>query len=226
MITYNYTINEMIDNCKNIDDKVWGLYTLKRDFFFEHLANDKLDCIHSSILCGVEEARKLRKQFPSNSPTDIATALGLTIRSEPPFALKGFYLFAEFHEPDEIVLYQDVIDGAENMAKDSGISLFHLPFADHFIAHELFHYIEMNDDTLYTNKTTLSLKSLIPGKRKNVRLKSLGEIAGMAFAKELLNIDYSPLLLDIMLLYPRDIAAATAIYNEIITLNISVMEGQ
>ena len=47
----------------------------------------------------------------------------------------------------------------------------------------------------------------------------LGEIAGMAFAKELLQLTYSPYILDSFLVYLYHPKVAFDLYNEIININ-------
>jgi hypothetical protein len=85
---------------------------------------------------------------------------------------------------------------------------------DVLIAHEMFHFIEGQNQDIYTKNTKIKLWKLGPIKYHS-GIVALGEIAAMSFAKELLSLTYYPNLFDILLLYPQDEKKATALYDEI-----------
>ena len=86
------------------------------------------------------------------------------------------------------------------------------------LAHEIFHFIEENDDDIFTRTEKIRLWKIGPIKNDS-NIVCLGEIAGMAFAKELLKISYSPYILDVFLVYLYNIQASYGLYKEIMSIN-------
>ena len=87
------------------------------------------------------------------------------------------------------------------------------------LAHEIFHYIEEhNGEDMFTQRETIRLWKFGPFKNDS-NIVCLGEIAGMAFAKELLQLPYSPYILDSFLVYLYHPKVAYELYKEIMNIN-------
>jgi hypothetical protein len=88
---------------------------------------------------------------------------------------------------------------------------------DILLAHEIFHGIEYtNKDLIYTKTEKVELWRKPFSNRSPIIC--LSEIAGMAFAKELLNLDFSPFLFDVFLMYGYNKEAATCLYEDILEI--------
>ena len=86
------------------------------------------------------------------------------------------------------------------------------------LAHELFHYVEEQyKREIFTKTEKIDLPTIPPFKNRST-VRSLDELAGMAFARELNNLPYSPYLLDVMLMYGYSQDGAIRLYEEIMTM--------
>jgi len=122
-------------------------------------------------------------------------------------------LFAQFVQPDEITIFTDCLDKAETLG---GLLPARAKLQGIILAHELFHAVEEANPDIYTRTEKIELW------RKPFSNKScivcLSEIAAMAFAKQLLGLDFNPYALDVLLVYPYDAQAACGLYAEICDL--------
>lgn len=67
---------------------------------------------------------------------------------------------------------------------------------------------------LYVNTLRIKLWKLGPYTHTS-SLVCAGEIAGMAFAKRILNLSFSPNVLDVLLLYPHNKELSSQLYKQI-----------
>lgn len=82
------------------------------------------------------------------------------------------------------------------------------------LAHELFHAVEeQHADEIYTRTEKVELWRKPFSNRSSIAC--LSEMAAMAFAGELLGLDCSPYMLDVLLVYAYDKEAAWGLYEEI-----------
>ena len=116
-------------------------------------------------------------------------------------------------QPDEITIFTDCLDKAETLG---GLLPARAKLQSIILAHELFHAVEEANPDIYTRTEKIELW------RKPFSNKScivcLSEIAAMAFAKQLLGLDFNPYALDVLLVYPYDAQAACGLYAEICDL--------
>lgn len=213
-------IKELISNLKNVDKNIWGLYTFKRDPLYNKVNDkEKAEMIEKANECGREEAIKLKEKYGIKSCGEYADSLGLTISEIEEKNSDDYILFAKFNSPNKISICINNVKKAEEMVKKENLKLLieEVKIEDVLIAHEMFHFIEVKNKELYTRKTKIRLWQLGPLKNES-GLVALGEIAAMAFAKELLQLSYYPNLFDILLLYPHDEKRAKMLYDEVDTM--------
>ena len=86
------------------------------------------------------------------------------------------------------------------------------------LGHELFHFLEEEDEGIYTRSETITLWKFL-GYEHRSTVRALSEIAGMAFTKKLNQFPYSPFTLDILLYYNYNSDEALNIYSEVIGRN-------
>ncbi|TDT62882.1 hypothetical protein [Fonticella tunisiensis] len=210
-------IKDMVRELKNIDKNIWGLYTFKREPLNNKISQgEKLVMIERANECGHQEAIKIINKYGKRSCREYAKLLGISI-SELDNGKSGDYiLFAKFNSPNKITVYMDNVKKTKEIVTEQNLNLLidEVKIDDVLIAHEMFHFIEDNNREIYTRKTEIMLWKFGPIKYKS-KLVALGEIAAMAFAKELLGLSYYPNLFDILLLYPHDEKRAKALYDEL-----------
>lgn len=211
-------INEMIKELRKIDDINWGLYAFRRDPLDKKISDeDKVSIINESIDCGCMEARMLREKYGEMDSSSYAEKLNIDILEVEAHDDGSYILFAKFNDPNKVSVYMESVRKAEALVQSNDLSnlICGVNIKDVLIAHEMFHFIESQKNDIYTRNKKIQLWKLGPIKYKS-GLVVLGEIAAMAFAKELLQLDYSPHLFDVLLLYAHNESQAKEIYNEIV----------
>lgn len=217
------SIREMLENITKISDESWGRYGFRREPLKGKFNDEaRLDLIKKSNECGKICAEKTRSQYGNISVYKIAEKMGLTV--EYPDRPNGgsHIIFAQFVEPKSITIYKDSVNKAIDLIEKENLSdLFNnVNVEEILLAHEIFHFIEENDDSLFTKSEKIRLWKIGPIKNDS-GIVCLGEIAGMAYAKELLKLNYSPYILDVFLVYLYNIQAGYMLYQEIMSIDTS-----
>ncbi len=221
-------LTEMIDHLLTLSDLSFGCYAWSREPLerkFDQL--QKLDYVRKAIDCGQTEAKLLKAQYQTDDPVTIARQMDLRVDTPDTPTGGGHVIFAQYVEPDEVTIFMDAVDKGRQLIADhelaeclENVDVFHL-----LLAHEIFHAVECKkQDTIFTRTEKVELWKKPFSNRSG--LICLGEIAGMAFAKELLNMTYSPYLFDVLLMYGYQPEAATALYEEIIEIAGQAAENQ
>ena len=196
-------IKDLIRELKLLDKYEWGSYTFNRDPIHNKVSRqEKKDMIEKANECGYHEALLLREKYGIKSPMEYAQLLGIKVSELEDEGSKDYILFARFNSPNNISVYMKNVRKAEELIKNENLNMMlgGVKIEDVLIAHEMFHFIEDNNRDIYT------------------RLVAPGEIAAMAFARELLKLSYYPNLFDILLLYPHNSKTAKALYDEAIAM--------
>jgi hypothetical protein len=211
-------INEMIKELRKIDDISWGLYAFRRDPLDKKISDeDKVSIINEAIDCGCMEAKMLREKYGEIDCSSYAEKLNIDILEVEAHDDGSYILFAKFNDPNKVSVYMESVRKAEALVQSNDLKnlICRVNIKDVLIAHEMFHFIESQKNDIYTRNKKIQLWKIGPIKYKS-GLVVLGEIAAMAFAKELLQLDYSPHLFDVLLLYAHNESQAKEIYNEIV----------
>jgi hypothetical protein len=210
-------IKEMIGNLRAVNENIWGLYTFMRDPLNNKVTDkEKTEMIEKANACGREEAIALKEKYGMKSCRDYVKNLGLDISEIEERNSDDYILFAKFNSPNKISICINNVKKAEETVKKENLNMLidEVKIEDVLMAHEMFHFIEGKNKKIYTRKTKIRLWQLGPLKNDS-GLVALGEIAAMAFAKELLQLSYYPNLFDILLLHPHDEKRAKALYDEV-----------
>lgn len=218
------SIQEMLNNLIKISDEDWGRYGFRREPLKGRFNDEeRLRLIIKANACGREKAQEIREEYGSIDTYKIAEKMNLKVDYPDRPNGGGHIIFAQFVEPNQITIFKDSIDKALKLIEEEKISdLFsNINIEELLLAHEIFHYIEENDSNIFTRSETIRLWKIGPFKNDS-GIVALGEIAGMAFAKELLQISYSPYILDVFLVYLYNKEAGYALYNEIMGISNSL----
>lgn len=213
-------IKEMVRNLVALDKYIWGMYSFNREPIGRKIPKaDKLKMIEEANQCGIEEAQKLREKYGAKSVREYAALLGATISDIENGDSTDYILFAKFNSPDKIAVSSANVKKAEDMTEKEELRelIDNVSIEDVLLAHEMFHLIEDSDKEIYTRITKIKLWNLGPFKYHS-GIITLGEIAAMAFAKELLKLSFYPNIFDVLLLYPHDEKRAKLLYDEVIAM--------
>lgn len=172
-------------------DEKYAEYLLSQDHLSKKIPDDqRSELIHQAIECGKNAARNF-------SATDLweycrQEEIEIDYFSEELKAENFRFVLAEFQLPNRIRINQSLLNEADEFLKDQRVD-------EILLAHELYHYLE-NQQKLFTIQKQLTYQ--IGPFKKQARLHSLSEIAATSFVQELLDLSFSPILLNVVLLFP------------------------
>lgn len=212
-----HSLLEMTETLAGIGDEGWGKYAFYHEILEGKFSDEeKRAYIAAANSCGREEARFLRMKYPEETAEEIAVLLGLKVLKRDTPAGGGHVIFAQYEEPDKITVYTDASERGSEILKSGQVSdrIRSCPVKEVLTAHELFHAIEYRKQSeIYTQTERVELWKKPFSNRS--RIRCLSEIAAMAFAGELLHLEYSPFLMDVLLIYAYNPGAAAALFEEI-----------
>ena len=178
-------------------DEKYAEYLLSQDHLFKKIPDDqRSELTHQAIECGKNAARNF-------SATDLweycrQEAIEINYFTEELKAENFRFVLAEFQLPNRIRINQSLLDEADEFLKEQEF-LKDQRVDEILLAHELYHYLE-NQQNLFTIQKQLTYQ--IGPFKKQARLHSLSEIAATSFVQELLELRFSPILLNVVLLFP------------------------
>ena len=208
------SLREMMKGLSAVDDMTWGMYAFSRDAL-----RDKVDCarkkemIEKAVCCGCETADKIMDQMGTSNPREIAGRLGLRVEYLDKGQIADRVLFALFTPPDLIQIMREPLDKAVEGGSLDGFST-RGQLEDLILGHEIFHYLEEEDEAIYTRTEKIRLWKIL-GFENRSTIRALSEIAGMYFSKKLNGFPYSPFALDILLYYNYNSETALNMYREV-----------
>jgi hypothetical protein len=213
-------IRKMAEDLAGLDDEVWMRYAFSREILRGRIDNAKRkELWEGAAACGRELAGAMMEKQDGLSVRRRAENAGAAVRFITAGKEKRYLSFAEFTEPDDIVIYEDNARATDQCILEAGledvVGMVHT--ADILLAHELFHFYECSRPGLYTMQKNLRLWKIGPFHNDST-VACLGEIGAMAFARELLGLNYAPYVFDVLMLYPANPRRARSVYEHIITL--------
>lgn len=214
-------VKDMLRELIKISDEKWGLYAFRREpLEGKFTKEEKLELIEKANECGKKYAQNIIKEYGNINTYDLALNLGIEVEYPDKPVGGGHIIFAQFVEPNKVTVFKDSVDKAETMVeKENLMSIFsNVKVEEILLAHEIFHFIEENSkEEIFTHTEKIRLWKFGPLKNDS-NIVCLGEIAGMAFAKELLQLPYSPYILDAFLVSLYNPEIGNELYNEIINI--------
>lgn len=209
------SLQEMVQTLISIDDITWGMYAFSRDVLRGRVdSQTKKIMIEKAICCGYTKADQVIKQFGCRKPEQIAQKLHLKVELLDKGLIADRILFALFTPPDRIQIMEEPLKKAAACPEIAAI----LPEAELrslILGHEIFHFLEEEDETIYTRKEKISLWKLF-GYTNRSTIRALSEIAGMSFTKRLNAFPYSPFALDVILYYNYNTDESEKIYRDVL----------
>ncbi|MDD4849828.1 MAG: hypothetical protein PHO10_03910 [Gemmiger sp.] len=215
-------VGMLVEDLCRIDEADWGKYAFSREPLNGKFNDEQRRALtEQAIACGKEYAEKYAAQYGMRDPELLARKLGLTVDYPLMPQNTDRVLFAEFREPNTVHIYMDGVRKAEVLLAEPGVRhalTGELQISKLLLAHELFHFVEeQNKKTIWTKTYKIELWAPKPLHNRST-VGVLGEIAAMAFAKALTHLPYSPYVMDAFLVYGYAPEAASALYEEMMTL--------
>ncbi len=195
-----------------IPDQVWHEYLWSHDRFCRRTELKlREQSAQAAAWIGITASRRIIAEHSAASMKNLIEAAGCRIEKVLDDPLKQLrpYLFAEFEEPDRIIVYEERVSKVQQFLEKERLGVFsdndvtspcNGSLAEQIIlAHEFFHFLD------YEGKLTDGISRIritAFGNRKlHVRASALSEIAAMAFARDLLALNVHPCILDLLLVH-------------------------
>lgn len=192
-------MEDQMKQLSQLRDEQIGHFLLSQDHLYKKIPEVKRsEMLHQAIDCGKRTAQDfaeedLWKYCQKNT-------IQVEYFTEDLKAENFRFVLAEFQLPNRIRINQSLLKEAEVLfLAQQEFLQGQKKVKEILLAHELYHYLE-NQQESYTTQKQLTYQTG-PFKRQ-ARVHSLSEIAATSFAKELLDLNFSPFLLNVLLLYP------------------------
>ena len=205
-------IIEKIKELLEITDLEWGRYTFSSDPLNRRIKEAQRDeIILKANECGRQEAKKLVDKYGVQPIWQYVRIFKVNIIREDSYGSSNYIMFAKFNYPDNITVFMRNVMQVLTFIREQNLKsiLKNVDVESLLIAHELFHYCEAHNPDVYTKTLKIEIWRFGPFHCKS-GLVAPGEIAAMAFARELLGLSYNPNIFNVLMLYPHD-ALKTAI---------------
>ena len=209
----------MLECLTRLQMEAWNGYVFSREPLNARFDDEqRARWLRQSVSCGRQYAEGIKRKYGTGDPLTLAEEMGLNVSYPQRPENADRVLFAEYKYPDNIYIYMDVVHRAEVYLRESEIREIlsdQLDVKRLLLAHELFHYLEEKDSgRIFTKQETVCLWRFGPI-HNDSSIHVLGEIAAMAFARELTGISYSPYVMDVFLVYCYSPEEASRLFKEI-----------
>lgn len=210
-------INDIVAKLMTVPDEQFGYYLFSQDPLKAKVSQeDKKRIIQESQESGRALSRELKEVYGKQTIDEYIHLLGLKVERKESNSGMDYIYFGTYKQPNQITLYMENIKKGEELIQKEKITDFNsTAIEDIVLAHEIFHHFQETRKDHYVNTNKITLWSLGKFEYKST-LVAQAEIAGMAFAKDLLSLGFSPNVLDVFLLYPHDQTLALKINDNIL----------
>lgn len=211
----------MLEDLVQNDDISWGKYAFSRENLNGKFDDEqRRELTLKAVECGTEYAIKYREKYGHADPSRLADKMGMLVEYPSMPQNTDRVLFAEYKVPNKINVYMDGVKKGYETMNEPGVKdiLYGLNISKTLLAHELFHFVEEeNAKTIFTKTEKIDLWAPKPLRNRS-GISVLAEIAAMAFAKEITGLEFSPYVLDVLLVYGYSPEDASGLYEEIMQL--------
>ena len=209
-------LREMAEGLAQVNDLSWGMYAFSRDILRDKISEaEKKRMIELAICCGYEMADKVMSSLGTWDPWELAEKLKLKVEYADRVQIADRVLFALFTPPDQIQIMKEPIELAAESGLPEGLLTMD-QIKSLILGHEIFHYLEEEEEGIYTRREKVVLWRLL-GYKSESTVRALSEIAGMYFSKKINGFLYSPFALDILLYYNYNSNEALKMYREVLS---------
>ena len=201
-----------------LTDEDWARYAFLSEPLVNRISLEKRNQYsQETTLDAIRLAQDIRRQFGNVSTEQLLRHLNINYVVKSAQDGGGFSMFACFEEPNTITVFRDNADATDKLIDENGLreSLGNIRTVDVLIAHELYHFLEFTRGDVYSVQQRMKVWQVGPFKNIS-RIKCLGEIGAMSFARELLGLTYSPNIFNVMMLYAQNPVSAERLFTRIL----------
>jgi hypothetical protein len=206
-------INDLLDEVNSLVDQLDFGYVILKEDKLGHLFETKESCkvaVDYAVKAGKKTAEAVEKQFGTKDPFAVAEKLGIKVVYKTMNPRRTHRLMCSEYDPGllrppTIILYNEPITWIKKLIREQRLQKI-LRIEDPtavFLAHELFHHIEMEMEEPIIRGfkiTTFKWGSV----RIEQEVAALSEIAAHSFAKNLLELPFHPKLIDYLIIFIVD----------------------
>ena len=207
--------------------QVWDYYAFTREILAGKLTcSEKMDHAEKSRQCGRKLAKDLRDLYREETVEELANLIGVSVDYIQSNSGNAYTEFARYYHPGRVTIYIDNANNTDMLIEQEGLReiIGAVKTADVLLAHELFHFMEFSQPDIYTMRKHILLWKLGPFKNEST-IACLEEIGAMEFCKQILGLDYSPYVFDVLMLNACSPQRAKLVYDAIIASANQVMKG-
>jgi hypothetical protein len=214
-------IKEQIQTLMQLPDEVFGLYLFNQDPLRGKLSPKQKEVIFQDAMqCGIDLSQELKEKYGHCTVDEFINKLDIKLTYKDSHNGLEYIYFGTYQKPNKMTIYKENIKKGHDLAVQEHIlELQEVNLEDIVKAHELFHHFEEQRKELYVNTHKITLWRFGKYEHKS-KLVSQSEIASMAFAKDLLQLDFSPNVLDVLLLHPHNKNQAQKVYDIIMNYQL------
>jgi hypothetical protein len=217
----NHKLKEIVQTLKGFNDLTFGEYQFRRDVLQSKVTlAERQRLISEALKCGKDKAREIQRQFSGRTIDEITKVQGITVKEKLTDSVKGYVLLARYTDNSgagEITLMTDALEKLDLPEAHEALGLSSKTVRAMILSHEIFHHIESHDPNIFTQNTSVNLWKILSYQHKS-RLRALSEIAAMSFSWNLLQISYSPQILEIVVAYLTNQEFGLQLYNELVSI--------
>lgn len=201
-----------------LTDQDWARYAFLSEPLVNRISLDKRNQYsQETTLDAIRLAQEIRQQFRDVSTEQLLRHLNINYLVKAAQDGGGFSMFACFEEPSTITVFRDNADATDKLVDENGLRevVGNIRTVDVLISHEMYHFLEFARSDVYSVQQKMKVWQVGPFKNIS-RIKCLGEIGAMSFARELLGLTYSPNIFNVMMLYAQNPVSAERLFTRIL----------
>lgn len=213
-------IRNWVEDLLQLTDQDWRYYSFSRDPLIGKITPAmRSEHGQKTVACAQNIAHRMRTEYPTQTPEQIASLLGVKIQNRKIVADFGYTMYAWYEEPDTIVISHENLDLADKLIIEEKLNEFvgNVATADVVIGHELYHFLEQTVPDVYSTLELITLWKIGPFKNRS-RIVSLEEIGAMTFTQELMRLNCSPYIFEFIMLCALNIQKAKKLHDYLMDL--------
>ncbi len=201
-----------------LTDEDWARYAFLSEPLVNRISIDKrIQYSQEAAKSAGKLALEIKQRFGDIPITQLLKNLNLNLVEKTVQEGGGFSMFAFFEEPKTIAVFSDNANATDKLIDENGLRgmVGDIKTADLLIAHELYHFFELIRNDVFSAQQRIKVWQIGPFKNVS-RIRCLGEIGAMSFARELLGLTYSPNIFNVLMLYAQNPVSAERLYMNIL----------
>lgn len=211
-------ISAWVSELLQLTDEDWARFVFLSEPLVNRISLEKRNQYSKeTTLNAVQLAQEIRQRLGNISTEQLLKHLNINLVKKFAQEGGGFSMFACFEEPNTITVFRDNADATDKLIDENGLRevVGNVSTVDVLIAHELYHFLEFTRSDVYSTQQQIKVWQI--GHFKNIsRIKCLGEVGAMSFARELLGLTYSPNMFNVMMLYAQNPVSAERLFMRIL----------